>query len=167
MMEGFFHYDKSRQRERAVNEKDIPESEFGKSLMCSIVRTSMYVSPQGNVLPCMSLIGMPIEAQFPNLLKTPLEDILNDSSYYMKTVNLRVSDFMEHNRECRECEYREACCGGCRTMALNTYPEDYLGRDMHACEYFKGGRKDKKDALMKELGFEDGRRKETAPDQSM
>lgn len=52
-------------------------------------------------------------------------------------------------------------------MALNTYPDDYLGRDMHDCEYFKGGWKDKKDALMKELGFEDGRRKETAPDQSM
>ena len=159
MLEGFFHYSRERQREKAVNEKDVDEGAFGQTLMCSIVRSSMYVSPRGNVLPCMSLVGTPIEAQFPNLLETPLEKILSESSHYMNVVDLRVGDYMEHNPDCRACEYREACCGGCRAVALNACPEDYLSRDMHACEYFRGGWKAKKDALMKELGFENGRRK--------
>jgi len=33
-------------------------------------------------------------------------------------------------------------------MAVNEGTGDYLGRDMHACEYFKGGWKMKKDAIM-------------------
>lgn len=160
ILEGFFHYDKERQREKAINEKDVAEEAFGQVLMCSIVRTSMYVSPQGSVLPCMSMVGTPIEARFPNMLKIPLEKILSEKSGYMDIVDLRISDYMDHNRDCRECEYRQECCGGCRAMALNAFPEDYLGKDLHACEYFRGGWKQKKDALMKELGFENGRRKE-------
>ncbi len=158
MLEGFFHYDKKRQMEKAVNEKDLSEAAFGRALMCSIVRSSMYVSPQGNVLPCMSMVGTPIEAQFPNMLKTPLEEILSGQSHYMDVVNLRVSDYMAHNAECRACEYRGECCGGCQAMAVNEGSGDYLGKDMHACTYFKGGWKARKDAVMKQLGFENGRR---------
>ena len=42
---------------------------------------------------------------FPNMLQTPLEEILDSDSLYMDIVNYRVSDFMEHNTDCRECEF--------------------------------------------------------------
>ena len=36
-------------------------------------------------------------------------------------------------------------------MAVNQHPDDFLAKDLWSCEYFKGGWRDKKDALLKEL----------------
>ena len=151
-LEGFFFYDTDKEKLGALHEKDVPEADFPKALMCGHVRREMYVSPKGNVLPCMSMVGGPIEEQFPNMLETPLEDILDRDSLYMDIVNFRISDFMAHNPECQTCEYRTACCGGCRAIAVRDHPTDYLAKDLIACEYFKGGWKDKKDAVLGSIG---------------
>ena len=151
-LEGFFFYDKEREKLSAIHEKNIPETDFPKALMCGHVRREMYVSPKGNILSCMSMVGGPIEEQFPNMLETPLEDILDQDSLYMDIVNFRVSDFMAHNPECQTCEYRTACCGGCRAIAVRDHPTDYLAKDLITCEYFKGGWKDKKDAVLRSIG---------------
>ena len=119
--------------------------------MCGHVRRSLYVSPQGNVLPCMSMVGTEIGHLFPNMLKTPLEEILNGDSLYMKITDYRISDFMNHQPECRTCRYREMCCGGCRAIAVQTSPDDYLGKDRTVCEYYPGGWMEKKNALLKQL----------------
>ena len=151
-LEGFFFCDPDRGKPSAMHEKDIPEDKFDKATMCGHVRRSLYVSPKGNVLPCMSMVGGPIEEKFPNMLETPLEDILDRDSLYMDIINFRISDFMEHNPECRECDYRTACCGGCRAIALRDGSTDYLAKDPIACEYFRDGWKDRKDALLRSIG---------------
>ena len=156
-LEGLFFYDTQKEKLSALHEKNIREKDFPKALMCGHVRREMYVSPKGNVLPCMSMVGGPIEAQFPNLLETPLEDILDRDSLYMDIVNFRISDFMARNPECRACEYRTQCCGGCRALAVRDGSADYLAKDPIACEYFKGGWKDKKDELLDKLGVNKGR----------
>jgi len=150
-LEGVFNCDRPAMNPRAYCEKDIKEESFHKALLCGHVRSGMYVSPQGRVLPCMSMVGGPIEQRFPSMLETPLEEILNDS-LYMDIINARVSDFMAHNPECASCEYRCACCGGCRAVAVRDGSTDYLKPDPIACEYFKGGWKAKKDALLESLG---------------
>ncbi|MBP5261874.1 MAG: radical SAM protein [Clostridiales bacterium] len=152
-LEGFFNYDRSGQNDKSMfsaNEKDVPDDAFGRVMMCGHVRKNMYVSPIGNVLPCMSMIGMPIESQFPNMLETPLEEIL-DKSLYMHIVSFSIKDFMEHNPDCAACEYKNKCVGGCRAFAIRTTPDDYLGKDMWTCEYFKGGWMDKKNKLLEEM----------------
>lgn len=151
-LEGFFLYDKGPRRIVNVFEKNIPEERFHKALMCGHVRREIYVSPKGNVLPCMSMVGGEMEKEFPNMLETPLEEILNQDSLYMNIVNFRVSDFMEHNPECMKCEYRTACCGGCRAIALRENPNDYLAKDLDACAFFKEGWKARKDALLESIG---------------
>jgi len=120
--------------------------------MCGHARRELYVSPRGNVLPCMSMVGGPIEDQFPNMLETPLEEILDDGSYYMNAINFRVIDFMEHNPECRTCRYRTECCGGCRAAAVFADPDDYLAKDPVTCEYYLGGWMEKKNELLRRLG---------------
>ena len=45
-----------------------------------------------------------------------------------------------------------ACCGGCRALAVRDHPTDYLAKDLYTCEYFKGGWKEKKEALLKSIG---------------
>ena len=152
-LEGFFSYEKDAAYLHAVSEKDIPEGQFKKATMCGHVRRGMYVSPQGHILPCMSMVGGPIEQQFPNMLKTPLEEILDNDSLYMKIVGFTIQDFMDHNPECKECEYRTHCCGGCRAIAVRDHPTDYLAKDLITCEYFKGGWMKKKNELLKRLGL--------------
>ena len=151
-LEGLFNYNKPLNEYGAFMEKNIPEERFAKTLMCGHVRRKMYVSPKGTVLPCMSMAGSPAEDRFPNMLETPLEDILDTQSLYMDIVDLRVSDYMEHNPECRSCEYREGCCGGCRAEAVFDHPADYLAKDSKVCEYYKGGWKQKKEEVLRSLG---------------
>ena len=150
-LEGFFNCDPPKMAPLSYHEKNVPEERFSKSTMCGHVRSGMYVSPQGRVLPCMSMVGSPIEEQYPSLLETPLEEILNES-FYMDIINTRISDFMAHNPECASCEFRSACCGGCRAVAVRDGSTDYLKPDSITCAYFKEGWKAKKDALLKSLG---------------
>lgn len=151
-LEGFFSYNVPDQRQSAIFERNVEEEFFGRAIMCSHVRREMYVSPQGRILPCMSMVGGPIEQQFPNMLETPLEEILDMKSPYMDIIDARVSDFMEHNPECQACEWRTACCGGCRAVAVRDHPLDYLAPDLVTCEYYKGGWKERKDELLRSIG---------------
>ena len=60
-----------------------------------------------------------------------------------QTVNLNAAEYFEKNPECAACEYAKECVGGCRAAALETTPDDILGKDTFACELFKGGWKPK------------------------
>ena len=151
-LDGFFDYDKFEGRYGSFQEKDIKEEKFSKTLMCGHVRRELYVSPKGNVLPCMSMVGTPIEESFPNMLEVPLDEILDSGSFYMDIVNLRVSDYMEHHPECKSCDYRTLCCGGCRALAIQNGQKDYLGIDPAACAYFKDGWMERKNELLRSLG---------------
>lgn len=51
-------------------------------------------------MPCMSMVGTEIEKKFPNMLETPLEDILDHLSMYMILSDSRISDFMAHHPDC-------------------------------------------------------------------
>ena len=148
-LEGMFNYEYDKGA-LAYNEKHIEPEDWPKAVMCGHVRGSIYVSPQGKVLPCMTFVGTPMEQKFPSMLETPLEEIL-DESLYMHMVDLRVSDYMDHNPECRTCEYGKFCAGGCRAVAVNQHPDDFLAKDLWSCEYFKGGWRDKKYTLLREL----------------
>lgn len=79
-LDAFFIYDKQEKKMFSAYEKNIPEEYFGKVLMCGHVRRELYVSPKGGVLPCMSMVESAIEEQFPNMLETPLEEILDKGS---------------------------------------------------------------------------------------
>ncbi len=151
-LEGFFDYSRQRDEFGSFLEKHTDEGSFARVLMCGHVRREMYVSPKGNVLPCMSMVGGPIEEMFPNMLGTPLEEILDSKSLYMDIADLRVSDFMARNPDCAACEWRTQCCGGCRAFAVMDDGTDYLAKDMVACEYYRGGWKDRKDKLLRSLG---------------
>ena len=155
-LEGFFNYEKTKDGKSPItsaNEKNVPDDAFKRVKMCGHVRKSMYVSPVGNVLPCMSMIGLPIEEKFPNMLETPLEEILDKDTLYMQIINYSISDYMAHNPECAQCEYKNACAGGCRAFAVRDDPNDYLAKDMWTCTYYKGGWMEKKNQLLKELSL--------------
>ena len=69
----------------------------------------------------------------------------------MDIVSFTVEDYMKHNPECRKCEYKKDCCGGCRAIAVRDHPTDYLAKDLDTCKYYRDGWKDKKEKLLEEI----------------
>lgn len=140
-MEGFFSYDPSTQTYSCLTDKTLPEDfsvPYTGMPVCGVVHTSFYVGPSGSVVPCMSLDYIEMTGQFPNLYGMPLKQILSDSSF-TKFMSLRVKDLLDHTAECRECEHRSRCCGGCRAFAAVNNPSDYLAMDNVSCKILKEG----------------------------
>ena len=57
----------------------------------------------------------------------------------MRLIETRGSEVLAYNPECRGCEHAGYCLGRCRADALETSPDDMMGRDMAACTFLKGG----------------------------
>ena len=138
MLGGFFSadpYDK--------DSYDIPSYHYpmdpGKCVVCQHARLIMYISPEGRLLPCMSLSASDIQQEFPNILEKGLLSCLDDS-YYMDFISTRASKVFEHNSECSDCEYKVYCQGGCRAGGLEySGNSDVMYRDESCCKLFKDG----------------------------
>jgi len=113
-------------------DRNMPEEIAAKRDVCGVLRQHFYISPQGKVLPCMSLDGLPAGDSFPNLFDLSLKDILTDS-WYITATNLRVRDYWAKRTECQNCELKTKCLAGCRAMALLNQDTDYLSLDSRTC----------------------------------
>lgn len=106
--------------------------------VCAYARNVLFISPEGFVLPCMPLADTNLGEEFPSILEIPLKEILTDS-YYMKMIDIRMKDYLEHNPECKKCKYVNQCGAGCRARALSAGGTDYLGIDKDTCFFFRNG----------------------------
>lgn len=150
-MEGFFLYDKNTGSYMVPAERVCSERELRFVPPCRVVHNEMYISPKGYILPCMSFAGNALEETMPNITATPLSKILSDSEY-TRLLDKRLGYLLEHDSECRECEYRLKCCGGCRAMAMFDNPDDYFARDNVTCRIFRDGWIEKIDAVAGKYG---------------
>ena len=135
---GFLDFDKEKQRILIPFAKytGLPAAEKGYA--CGAVRTGMYISPTGKILPCMPLGGTAIDPLFESVLDKPLSEILSDS-YYKDACLIKMGECLAHNEKCHDCEYRLYCGGGCRACACGETSTDYKGIDEEACYFFKSG----------------------------
>ena len=118
--------------------------------VCGHARMVMYISAEGRALPCMALSGMPIQENYPLIPELGLRACITDSSY-MRLIETRASEVLAHDPECRTCPHAARCLGGCRASALETAPDDIMGRDMCACAIFRDGWDEKIRAVMEEV----------------
>ncbi len=109
--------------------------------LCKGVRGMIAVNSDGGVFPCMQSVGtfMADGVKTQNLFETPLKDILQPESEYMKMADLRISERLGHNPECAQCPYWKACQGGCPAIGYICSGGDWLGVDQWKCAFFKGG----------------------------
>ena len=106
---------------------------------CGILSKALFVGPNGAAVPCMSMCGAAVEKLFPNAFDAPLRDILEDSSLVELSRTTRRA-VLDHDPECRVCQYRSLCCGGnCRASATGAAGTDFLARDRFVCYLFKSG----------------------------
>lgn len=118
--------------------------------ICGPLRHMVYISPDGTVLPCQSMMSSPIYNDYPNIFESSLQKILSDSKYIKDTYAL-VGDFISHNKECQTCEYAVKCRGGCRAVAIGATGIDYLAIDEETCLFFKNGWYEKYRNIVKEF----------------
>ena len=116
------------------NEEYDPE----KTLLCPSSRSSANISPEGRVLMCGMMYGMKIEKLFPAMPETHFRDCINFPEH-MRLCDMRASDLLKANDECRTCEFTKHCYGGCRGSALIEDENNLMGTLKSLCEMYKGG----------------------------
>ena len=110
---------------------------------CGVVKQSMYISPAGKVLPCMTLGQTAIDPQFDtSILEKDLGEILS-GSHYLDMCNLKMGAVIEHNEKCHDCRYKLACGAGCRAAGCGETGTDYMAIDPNCCDFYLHGWYDK------------------------
>ena len=87
--------------------------------------------------PARECVTVILRRIFRNLKEKPLREILT-ASKYVSLSHASVRDVRNGNEDCRRCEYRDRCAGGCRSAAL-IHGDNYFGPDPDACWFFKNG----------------------------
>ena len=138
MLSGLFS---SRKGEFTVSSERYPENgDYGRKAICASARTTMYLGPDGRILPCIPMSEQDSTGRlFPILGELTLAEALTDS-FYMDFISTTLDDYLAHNPECAACEYKNRCGGACRGSAvIANGGSDLLGIDPAACLLFKGG----------------------------
>lgn len=107
--------------------------------VCSGARNTLYISPEGRLLPCMPLSSTDIQYDFPLISEAGLRQGLRNSAY-MKAIDTRVNEFLCSVPECANCSYAKICAGGCPASALDFGEAGFLkAPDRVCCILFKDG----------------------------
>lgn len=137
MLEGCFLYTPGMPKWFMVSDKNTDGS-FERIPVCGPLRNSIYVAPEGDVLPCQSMITAPIAKRYPNVFETPLKSILTDSAYLDDACS-NLSVYMEKNPECARCPHAAHCCGGCRAKGVETCGDNFFAPDRQVCAFYLDG----------------------------
>lgn len=114
------------------------DNNLSEVCLCGHAKYTMYIGPDGTILPCMPMAGSCIQHRFPNILQEPLKDILNDS-FYRSVLDIHLDNYLENRQECSQCEFKFECGGGCRGRAMKEECDDYFLIDEETCYFFKHG----------------------------
>ena len=137
MLSGAFLFDTEKEKWGSFYHRECPEGEEEKWLACGSLGKHFYLGADGMVAPCQGMCDCGFADHFPSLKEMPLKDILRDSEY-VKLSYGTVGDVRRGNEDCKECEYKDRCTGGCRNTALIA-GDNYFGVDPEACFFFKNG----------------------------
>lgn len=134
---------------------DIPVYRFPRNpercCVCEHARNVMYISPEGRLLPCMSLSGTAIQEEFPLVGEAGLAQCLTDSRY-LDFIDTRAHTLLAHNPECGTCAFAPWCQGGCRAAGLEDSGQtDLLAPDEATCQLYRDGWIMRLIRLMREL----------------
>lgn len=111
------------------------DADWRRVPQCESMRHHVYIGAEGRLAPCMAFADTAMKDDFPSVLETPLGELTLRGSCF-DVVNLRVSDFLAANEECRTCEHFRACCGGCMAEGMSR-TGSCLSRDERCCYFHR------------------------------
>ncbi len=97
---------------------------------CGITVGEIGISFDGNVYPC-HLLHKP-ELKCGNIRKQRLGEILKESEIIHTLRKFNINDVAE----CRDCDFKYVCAGGCLAMTNNIYGDFHKTSNFY-CEYLK------------------------------
>jgi len=121
--------------------------------LCNAARNTMYLGPDGRVLPCIPMSETAaLQERFPTLGELTLAEALSDSGY-LDFITTDHGAYLAHNPGCASCEFKNRCMGGCRgRAALAAGGANMMAPDPDACLLFKGGYYDRVQKIIGGLG---------------
>ncbi len=141
-LEGFFGGTAGKVNYRVHYAKHVGDkADLAKVRYCGAMRHGAYISPEGQLVPCMGFSGTSLAPKFPSILGdgslgAATIDRTNLYNKVLRTTVADMADCKEENPECAECEHLRNCMGGC--MLQDTTPEgNHLHRDERCCWFFK------------------------------
>ena len=136
-MEGAFRYSPGDEKWSSLDARACSADEELSMPSCGAITRCFYIGAEGMVCPCMSMADTSYAPNFPNLLETPLREILGDSEFN-RLCHASVAEVRDGSGKCRDCKYIDLCSGGCRSNALMA-SGNYYGADPSACWFFEHG----------------------------
>ena len=103
----------------------------------ALLNDTVYVMPDGRIIPCPRFIDTAIQEAMPSLLEVGLPEAWEDPAL-RELLNVTKAQVLESNPECAACSLFGECGAGCWAIAYAA-TGDILGRDPDACELFKSG----------------------------
>lgn len=121
--------------------------------VCDDARRMPFVTSSGSLTLCNQISGWESAhgIEHGNVYKTPLTELLSDSPFTCQLLVTRAQ-VRDHTPECRDCGYRNMCNCGCRAIALAA-TDDLLARDPTACAFFRGGWRERYEAVLNTHGI--------------
>ena len=116
---------------------DMKREQLHNWICCETMRNTLYINPEGQLAACGALTDSTIIKNFPNILYTPLKEILVEGHLFMDFIDQRLYRLEEANDECVQCDFYNICHGGCRGNANEK--GNFWGVDPIACVFFKNG----------------------------
>lgn len=143
---------------RVAAEKHHEDEDSSGRLVCGAARMTMYLGPDGRILPCIPFSAWDVSSErFPSLAHTTLSEALSES-FYTGFVSTTLGSYLEHNPDCAACAYRNRCGAGCRGCAVAANGgTDLLGVDPDACLVFRGGYYDRVRTIIERQGTANSR----------
>ncbi|MCF0142638.1 MAG: radical SAM protein [Parasporobacterium sp.] len=111
----------------------------GSIPLCKGNRGMVAIGANGNLYPCLQLSGTYDQrGEFRgNVKQNPLQGYLKDSEY-LTEVCRTVSEYIDNNTQCGNCQWFKMCLGGCRGVGWG-FTGDMLGPDFMKCVFFNSG----------------------------
>ena len=112
-------------------------TDINEAKVCPSTWSELFITADGKLAPCISIAGIDAQAKnFADIIEMGFYEALHHSKH-TECTGATVAEFFEHNPDCKTCEYRMSCLGGCRAQALEFNDRDYLTPDIMRCDFFK------------------------------
>lgn len=137
-LDGFFCARKGKPEDySSMYARNYTETSIKHTSSCLMCRIHPYLLPDGTFLPCASMTDSEIECDMPNIKETTLSEIYRTTTNpFFKLSRIHVSDVLEANEECKTCQYRYECGGGCLALSLFA-GNGVMGYSPILCYFFK------------------------------
>ena len=112
-------------------------TDLEQNRVCLSIEHSFYITCDGKVLPCIIVGNTTLEKECFSLHEHTLAECMR-SPAYLSFIRMQAQSLLDHNPECRDCEYLSYCGCGCRGASMISRGT-LLGIDEDRCAFFTHG----------------------------